>query len=142
MTLPDQPRATTAQASTGFGEGHVVDTTDVRGDRTVLTVRDYDFHMDPTERDPKDAAGRKAAARFIGPVLRRPSKIYRESDKTEYLRYTGLVAVPELGERLKALVVTVDPTRDPHEVVTWIAKRNLEAEDTSGGLLYDAYEST
>ncbi|MBF8378475.1 hypothetical protein IW967_11480 [Alicyclobacillus mali] len=82
---------------------------------------------------------RQEAYPFVRDVISTPRFIYMdtsEPDKKRH-RYIDIFPFPSL-EKLYVLSVIVDADRTPNEVVTWIVKRSLNQEHTSGGIIYDS----
>ena len=101
----------------------------------ALKQSTFDMHItDTTERSDAEISNLVLVIDAAKGIVQIPRFIYYDEDGIRH-RYVDLISFPELNH-LQGLVVVVDPDRDPHEVVTWMIKRDLKQE--RGELIYDA----
>lgn len=111
------------------------------GTDVALKKSTYESHIqDETTRTEAGIKHLTLVADAVKSTIIYPRFIYYDKDYDQNLRhrYIDLVAVEELLH-IQALVVVVDTDRDPHEIVTWMIKRDLKKELLSGrGVIYDS----
>lgn len=99
----------------------------------------YNIHMLGEDRTETEKINIEKTVDLARKTVEKPRFIYYDKNNKERgrIRLINLVNHPDFSH-LQAMVVVVDTDREPHEVVTYTIKRNLNQEDTSGGILYDA----
>lgn len=128
---------------TSRDNSYIISTYDVFGDKTVLTRECYEYHTAGPDREAKDVETRIKAAKYIPCTVRWPDKVYKDTGHPDTrARYIRLLADTSISQRITALVVVVESSRRPKEIVTWLVKRSLKGENLTGGILYDSITDT
>lgn len=110
---------------------------DFKGDEVILTNYVYSMHVYSSRKSEADREARLRALDLVPEVLQKPRYVYYNYDDpaANRRRYIDLV---EFAGRIKALVVVVDASTRPEEVVSWQVKSNLKQEKIErGGIIYN-----
>lgn len=120
----------------------VLEIINIFGVRTILTKRTYDYHTGP-DKNPVDADVRIKALIHVPNLLVNPRFVYIDQRYPgSRVRYLDYIADINIANSIHNLVIVVDQTTIPQEVVTWMIKRSTKQEDFSGGILYDSHSNT
>ncbi|MEW6424914.1 MAG: PBECR2 nuclease fold domain-containing protein [Bacillota bacterium] len=110
---------------------------DFKGDEVVLTNYVFSMHVYSSKKSEADREARLRALDLVPEVLQKPRYVYYNYDDPAATRrrYIDLV---EFAGKIKALVVVVDASTRPEEVVSWQVKSNLKQEKIErGGIIYN-----
>jgi len=108
---------------------------------TDVGLRDDKRGIHAIDDHPEDT-GRKLSYPFVPEVIKQPRFIYTDNTKENRVRYIDYVFIPEY-KSIHNLVVVVDTNSEPHEIVTWILKRDTRQEKIlEGGIIYDSRSIT
>lgn len=122
----------------GAMSGIVLDVCDYAGQRVVLTEEVFAAHVYSAAKGEADREFRRVALSFVPQVLKRPRFVYYNYDDPEStrLRYLDLAVMPD--GKIKAVVVVVETSTAPWQIVTWLAMTKLKGERTNrGGVIFD-----
>ncbi len=110
---------------------------DFKGDEVVLTNYVCNMHVYSSKKSEADREARLRALDLVPEVLHKPRYVYYNYDDPDSARrrYIDLI---EFDGKIKALVVVVDASTRPEEVISWQVKSNLKQEKIErGGIIYN-----
>jgi len=102
---------------------YVISTTDYEGEPIVLTDRCYQTHVSGWGDSDKDTRLRLVPQ--LCKVIQCPRMVIPDPGHTGRRRYIDLMSDPGISDHLLAVVVVVDCSVTPREIVTWMSKRSL-----------------
>ena len=115
---------------------YIISTTDYEGRPTVLTNRCFQAHVSKWGDSDKDT--RLKFVPRLARVIENPRVVIADPGHVGRNRYIDLVWDAEVSDHLLTMVVVVDFTPSPQEIVTWMIKRRLSDEIITGGVIYDS----
>ena len=91
---------------------------DFKGDEVVLTNYVYNMHVYSSKKSEADREARLKAIDLVPEVLHKPRYVYYNYDEPDSARHRYIDLI-EFDGKIKALVVVVDASTRPKEVVSW-----------------------
>lgn len=107
------------------------------GHDVILKEDTYNSHI-IADHSKADADFRKKMADTIPQIVKCPSYIIKDKEHDDRYQYISAAKIPidDNKSKIKLITTIIETNRNPHEVVTWIAKRGFDINE--GDVVYDA----